>query len=296
MLYEITVRTTCEYKHAAKGSRHLLRLMPLAQPGVQRLIAGAVEMKPGPEERSDRIDFFGNHATEAVFAHAHEEVEMVLRARVDRQAPAVALDMSPPLSALGAGVEAWRSLGPEAPHHFVGPSPLVAPVATVRAWVRDLLAGDVAAGDSVVQVVAAVNRALHRYMTYDPDATEVDTPLAEAFGLRRGVCQDYAHIMIAALREIGIPAGYVSGLLRTEPPPGKPRLEGSDAMHAWVMAWCGADVGWVEFDPTNDLRVGADHIIVARGRDYADVAPVKGVLWTSGPQRTRQAVDVIPLG
>lgn len=347
MLYEILVRTFCEYDHAAKGSRHLLRLMPLAQPGVQRLVAGSIEMRPKPQERSDRQDFFGNFSTEAVFAEAHDEVEMILRARVERQATAPALDISPPLDQLAAEIEGWRALGPEAPHHYLGPSPLVAPAAEVSAWIREMLAGageveavsgsaveggadaaaevvsaetigdvagDAAAGavqeavaadelpvgldaqSSVLELVTGVNTALHRLMTYDPEATEVDTPLAEAFRLRRGVCQDYAHIMIAALREIGIPAGYVSGLLRTEPPPGQPRLEGADAMHAWIMAWCGADLGWVEFDPTNDLRVGTDHIVVARGRDYSDVAPVKGVLWTSGPQTTRQTVDVIPLG
>ena len=93
-----------------------------------------------------------------------------------------------------------------------------------------------------------------------------------------------------------MPAGYVSGFLRTEPPKGKPRLEGADAMHAWVQAWCGSEAGWIEFDPTNALLVGQDHIVVARGRDYSDVAPVKGVLWTSGDQKTEQSVDVIPLG
>ncbi|MFT4151688.1 MAG: transglutaminase family protein [Paracoccaceae bacterium] len=290
MLYEILVRTFCEYRQSAKGSRHVVRLMPLADPGTQRLVAGSLEMKPGPQERSDRVDFFGNHATEAVFTGAHDEIEMVLRARVERPPVPVPLDMSPPLSRLTAEIEAHRRLFADAPQHFLGVSPMVAPDAAVSAWARRQdLAG------SVLEVVAALNRALHRHMTYDPDATEVDTPLAQAFALRRGVCQDYAHIMIAALREIGVPAGYVSGLLRTEPPKGQPRLEGADAMHAWVMAWCGADAGWVEFDPTNDLRVATDHIVVARGRDYSDVAPVKGVLWTAGSQTTRQTVDVIPL-
>lgn len=292
MLYEILVRTFCEYRYAAKGSRHLVRLMPLADPGVQRLVAGSLEMRPGPQERSDRVDFFGNHATEAVFTGAHDEVEMILRARVERQPVAARMDISPPLSGLAAEIEAHRRLFSDAPHHFIGPSPMVAPDAAVSLWVK----GAAPVQASVLQAVMAVNTALHRYMTYDPDATDVDTPLSVAFGLRRGVCQDYAHIMICALREIGIPAGYVSGLLRTEPPPGQPRLEGADAMHAWVMAWCGADLGWVEFDPTNDLRVGTDHIVVARGRDYSDVAPVKGVLWTAGPQTTRQTVDVVPLG
>jgi transglutaminase-like putative cysteine protease len=132
-------------------------------------------------------------------------------------------------------------------------------------------------------------------MTFDPKATDVLTEPAEAFARRRGVCQDFSHIMIAALRGLGIPAGYVSGFLRTIPPRGKRRLEGADAMHAWVQAWCGAEMGWVEYDPTNDLAVAADHIVVARGRDYADVAPVTGALRISGPHKSTQKVDVVPL-
>lgn len=294
MLYEILVRTFCEYSYAAKGTRQLVRLMPLADPGVQRLVAGSLEIKPDPQERSDRVDFFGNHATEAIFTGAHDEIEMVLRARVERPPVAASMDMSPPLSGLAIEIEAQRRLFADAPHHYLGPSPLVWRDPAVAEWAQNVVAG--AGNGSVLQLVSAVNGALYRLMTYDPEATEVDTPLAEAFALKRGVCQDFAHIMIAALRELGIPAGYVSGLLRTEPPAGQPRLEGADAMHAWVTAWCGSDAGWVEFDPTNDIRVGTDHIVVARGRDYSDVAPVKGVLWTSGPQTTRQMVDVIPLG
>jgi transglutaminase-like putative cysteine protease len=101
--------------------------------------------------------------------------------------------------------------------------------------------------------------------------------------------------MIAGLRGIGIPAGYVSGFLRTRPPPGKQRLAGADAMHAWVQAWCGSKVGWVAYDPTNRTFAGVDHVVVAIGRDYEDVAPIAGVLRTSGRQRTSQAVDVVPL-
>ena len=103
-------------------------------------------------------------------------------------------------------------------------------------------------------------------------------------------------MMIAGLRGLGIPAGYVSGFLRTIPPPGKERLEGADAMHAWVRVWCGREAGWQEFDPTNDMRAGNDHIVVGYGRDYSDVAPIVGVLKTTGGQKGKQAVDVIPIG
>ncbi|WP_034007179.1 transglutaminase-like domain-containing protein, partial [Pseudomonas aeruginosa] len=123
----------------------------------------------------------------------------------------------------------------------------------------------------------------------------VDTPVAEAFDMRAGVCQDFSHIMIAGLRGLGIPAGYVSGFLRTIPPAGKERLEGADATHAWVRVWCGLQLGWQEFDPTNAIPAGNDHITISHGRDYGDVSPISGVLKTSGAHEATQAVDVIPL-
>jgi transglutaminase-like putative cysteine protease len=151
-------------------------------------------------------------------------------------------------------------------------------------------------GMTVADAVVALGQAIYAEMTFDADATTVDTPASEAFAARKGVCQDFSHIMIACLRGIGVPAGYVSGFLRTIPPPGKPRLEGADAMHAWVRAWCGSQAGWMEFDPTNNKLASEDHIVVARGRDYSDVAPVKGIMRIAGGQKSEQAVDVIPLG
>ena len=149
---------------------------------------------------------------------------------------------------------------------------------------------------TTLAIVRALSDALHRHMAFDAEATTVDTAPAEAFRERRGVCQDFTHIMIAGLRGIGIPARYVSGVLRTDPPPGGERLEGADAMHAWVSAWCGNETGWVEFDPTNAVAAGSDHIVIGYGRDYSDVAPVRGVLRSSGAQKSSQAVDVTPAG
>ena len=121
------------------------------------------------------------------------------------------------------------------------------------------------------------------------------TSPAEAFARRRGVCQDFAHVMIAGLRGLGLPALYVSGYIRTIPPPGKPRLAGADASHAWVALWCGPAFGWLGLDPTNAFAVGDDHIVVARGRDYSDVPPVEGVILSSGGHKLEVEVDVIPV-
>ncbi len=160
------------------------------------------------------------------------------------------------------------ALDARSPHHFTGTSPRIQP---------DRPSPAMPAGAS-----SAACRCLARWPPSTPRCSrhavrfgchDVSTPAREAFALRHGVCQDFSHIMITALRALGIPAGYVSGLLRTRPPKGQPRLEGADAMHAWVMAWCGEEAGWVEFDPTNGVRVANDHVVIAHGRDYATSRP-----------------------
>ena len=146
------------------------------------------------------------------------------------------------------------------------------------------------------EIVRDLGERIHREFRYDSESTEVETSPREAFELKRGVCQDFSHVMIAGLRGIGIPAAYVSGFLRTIPPADAERLEGADAMHAWVRAWCGRQAGWVGYDPTNAVFAGESHIVAAIGRDYQDVAPIAGILRTSGTQRTSHKVDVVPVG
>ena len=291
MIYDIGLTIVYEYDHPAVTGRHILRLVPADVPGSQRRITGALSISPKPAERRQFVDFFGNAGVEVVFREAHDEILFRVAARVERITDAPGLDISPALERLPAEIADYRGLGPEAPHHFIGPSPRTAPSPEMTAYARAQLAS----GMTVVDAVRTIGLALHRDMRFDPDATTVDTPPAEAFARREGVCQDFAQVMIACLRGIGIPAGYVSGFLRTNPPPGQPRLEGADAMHAWVRAWCGWESGWIEYDPTNALVAGTDHILVARGRDYGDVSPVKGILRIAGEQTTEQAVDVIPV-
>ena len=284
-VYDITARIRYDYDPPAAAGRNLLRLMPADLAGRQRLIAGQIAASPSPSERAERADFFGNRVTEMTFRAAAATTAFTLRARVERLAEGEELDLSRPLAALPGELAQARSLGPDAPHHFLGASPRITPVDVITGFARAEV------GPTVLRTVTAVGRALHRYMTFDSSATTVDTTPVEAFRLKRGVCQDLAHVMIAGLRGIGIPAGYVSGFLRTTPPKGQPRLEGADAMHAWVRAWCGTETGWVEYDPTNAIRAGTGHIIVAYGRDYDDVAPVQGVLRLSGAQTGSHSVD-----
>lgn len=291
MLYDIRLRIGHRYGGRAGGGRHLLRVVPADLPGRQRLHGHQLAVSPAGEEYTSRKDFFGNAMTLVVHDAPHGEMDIVLRARVACQPIMGDLDIAPPLEELPRQIDAVCSLAPDAPHHFLGPSPRIVSSRAMSEYARALVSPGMTARDAVREI----GLALHRDLIFDAEATSVDTPARDAFERRRGVCQDFTHIMITCLREIGVPAGYVSGYLRTVPPEGQPRLEGADAMHAWVRAWCGRETGWVEFDPTNAIGVGVDHILVAVGRDYSDIAPVRGILRTSGENDATQAVDVVPV-
>jgi transglutaminase-like putative cysteine protease len=292
MLYDIRLRLHYDYEAAAGVSRHHVQVAPQTITGVQRVIASSLSFSPVPTERSDFLDFFGNAVTSAAFRSAYDALDIRMSARVQVSRPEPGLDVSPRLADLGGEIASVRSLAPHAPHHFLAASDFVDPDAAITAYAHESLGGAV----SVAAIARDLCDRIHADFTYDSEATTVATKAADAFGLRRGVCQDFSHVMIAGLRGLGIPAGYVSGFLRTIPPPGKERLEGADAMHAWVRAWCGLEAGWLEFDPTNGILASNDHITVGSGRDYSDVAPIVGVLRTTGSQTGEQSVDVIPVG
>ena len=290
MDYEVTLRIDHHYASPAIGGRHLVCLAPLPHEPGQTVRAARVAISPPPSERIDRLDFFGNQVTEFAFRGPYAHVTLTMTAQVSRHKPAQVMPGRALMAELSGAIDLCRDVSPASPLHFLSPSTRVPRDPEILNFAREL---DLP-GPFVQDLVRGVGRALHDHMTFDASATTVDTPAAEAFAKRRGVCQDFSHIMIACLRGLGIPSGYVSGFLRTLPPKGKPRLEGADAMHAWVQAWCGTD-GWVDYDPTNACFAGEDHIVVARGRDYSDVAPVKGSMRISGGQRSKQAVDVVPV-
>jgi transglutaminase-like putative cysteine protease len=291
MQYDIRLSIGYQYGAASDRGRTVVRLLPSNLPGRQRIAASLLSVDPVPTERRDTTDFFGNAMSILSFHEPIDRIEFKLHARAERLAPVESLDLSPDRVALAQELAAVRSLDSFSPHHFLGVSKRVGNEPEIAAFAAGLHDPH----QTVRQSVEAVAQAIHAEMRFDPGATDVDTPTGEAFAKRHGVCQDFTHVMIAALRALGIPAGYVSGFLRTIPPPGQQRLEGADAMHAWVMAWCGTEAGWVEVDPTNACFVKADHVSVAYGRDYADIAPVKGVLRTSGAQNSHHRVDVKPV-
>ena len=289
MLYDIRLELHYDYDGWVHGDRHHVRVMPVSIPGLQRVIATSLFFDPRPDHELVFTDFFGNAITSIAYQDYHDHLDVRLAARIgveDLHAPA---DLSPTLAGLQAEIAALWSLAPGSPHHFLGASPRVPLNPAITGYARQ----SVLRTASVQAAALDLCHAIHREFAYDRDATRVDTSPLEAFELRRGVCQDFAHVMIAGLRGVGIPAGYVSGFLRTIPPKGQPRLEGADAMHAWVRVWCGQHAGWIEFDPTNAMIAGADHITIGHGRDYADVSPIVGVLRTSGTHATRQSVDVV---
>jgi transglutaminase-like putative cysteine protease len=291
MLYDLSLHIGYLYDVPASGAHHILRLLPLSLPDRQRLVAGSVTVTPKPDERSNFTDFFQHPATYVMYRSPHEKFDIRMQARVSVQAQPLTADFSPILAKLPEELADYWSLGPESPHHFLGTSARLGTEPLIADYARATLKPSL----TVRQIAETICTRIYDDFKYDPEATTVDTPPLEAFLLKRGVCQDFAHVMIIALRSLGIPAGYVSGFLRTIPPPGKERLEGADAMHAWVRVWCGETVGWIELDPTNNITVGGDHIVTSYGRDYSDVAPVIGVLKSYGSHQTAQAVDVIPV-
>lgn len=290
MLYDISLHMLYAYDAPASNARHVIRLMPLAIPGRQELIAGSLDFTPSPEERNTFADFFGQPTTSVMLRAPHRRLDIRMQARVSVEARPVT-GTSTLLKRLPQELAALWSLAAASPHHLAGPSPRAPDTPEIADFAKDFARPD----ETVRDIATALCERIYHEFSYDGDATHVDTTPQQAFRLKRGVCQDFAHVMIVALRSLGIPAGYVSGFIRTIPPPGKERLEGADAMHAWVRVWCGDDVGYIELDPTNNIPAGTDHIVVACGRDYADIAPVAGVLKGAGSQKIEQGVDVIPL-
>lgn len=291
MRYDVSHATRFRYARPVRFSRCNLRLRPIDWDG-QVVEDHAIRVDPptplGPARDSgyavnvDRL-LIDRPAAEVV-------IESRFRVTVTRPVPEIRAD-DPAVSEVGEAARASRDPGATGPANYLFASPLIALDAGIAEW----CAADLPPARGIVEACFALTRRIFAEFRYDGKATEADTPPAEAFAKRRGVCQDFAQIMIAGLRANGVPAAYVSGYLRTIPPAGKPRLVGADATHAWVLAWCGEARGWIGFDPTNACLMAGDHIVTAIGRDYADVAPIDGIFLGGGRQRIEVSVDVAPI-
>ncbi len=289
MLYDVRLELHYDYEGYVHGDRHLIRVAPISIPNVQRVIASSMSLDPRPDTETSFVDFFGNAVTTVSYAGYHDRLDVKLAARISVEDINPPADLSPNLEGLNRDLASLWTLDGHSPHHFLAPSPRV----SLSRQITEYAMQSVARTTSVRAAAMDLCLSIHRDFAYDRESTDVDTAPEEAFALRRGVCQDFVHVMIAGLRGVGIPAAYVSGFLRTIPPKGQPRLEGADAMHAWVRVWCGQHQGWLEFDPTNAMLAGPDHITIGHGRDYSDISPIVGVLRTSGRHGTKQSVDVI---
>jgi transglutaminase-like putative cysteine protease len=291
MIYDIRQTTTYDYASKVAYAHHVLHLMPINRPG-QRVHAAALEIFPVPVERREGFDFFGNHVTWIGLEEAHDSLSIKVAARVAVETPLEPVPRERPAwEEVRTDVMMTSDLGAASPAHFLFPSRLVSLDPEIADYVRISFSEGRPVFDGAFDLMERIKADF----VYELGATSVSTTPSAAYKLKRGVCQDFAHIMISGLRGIGLPAAYVSGYLRTVPKEGRARLEGADAMHAWVMVWCGEGAGWRGFDPTNAILVGDDHVTLAVGRDYSDIAPIAGVVFASGEQHLEVAVDVIPV-
>jgi transglutaminase-like putative cysteine protease len=289
VIYDIRHVTTYAYESAVSFARCTLRLEPHDGDG-QKLLSHAVEIRPRPVTRTARRDFFGTK-TESItieMPHRHLRIDSRSRVSMSRRAPGRTTP-SPAWDCVRDLALDATSLGPASPIGYVFSSALVPLSEPVTAYAT----ASFPPGRGVLVGAVDLMHRIRNEFKYDPKATVISTPLKEVFEKRHGVCQDFAHVMIAGLRGLGLPAAYVSGYLRTIPPPGQKRLEGADASHAWVSLWCGSELGWIGLDPTNDLLVENDHVVLAVGRDFADVSPVDGIIVGSPRQKLGVAVDVV---
>jgi transglutaminase-like putative cysteine protease len=290
MIYDVSHRTTYRYSIPVSFSHHLLHLTPRA---VDRQLCHrtVLSVSPTPSRHVAAKDYSGNPVTFITLQEQHTELLLFARSSIEVY-PAPALDPEMTMAWDEVYPHLWDDRSAEGMDaiQYVFDSPFTQVTAPVEDLARDLFSP----GRPVLAAALALTQRIHDTFVYDPTATTVSTPVDEVFSARRGVCQDFAHLQIACLRALKVPARYVSGYLQTRPPAGRERLVGADASHAWLAVWC-PPLGWVDLDPTNNLVVSDEHITLAWGRDYGDVSPVNGAIFGGGAHTIAVSVEVTPL-
>ncbi|MGH1361400.1 MAG: transglutaminase family protein [Burkholderiaceae bacterium] len=288
--YRVQHSTTYSYEADVSLSQQLLRLTP-RESAHQAVDGATILIDPSPVMRQTNTDFFGNHITRLALQEPHRRLSIQASSTITITPPApIALEQTDPWEQVLAAVrkpvthEAGTAAG------FCFPSPYVDVPSNIGELVNDLFAP----GRPLLEAVMALTNRIYTDFTYRGGVTDIWTPVATVLNKKQGVCQDFAHLQIAALRSLGLPAKYVSGYLLTHPPEGKPRLIGADESHAWLSVWL-PGLGWVDFDPTNNSMPGHEHILLAWGRDYGDVSPIKGFIVGGGAHKLKVSVDVAPL-
>jgi transglutaminase-like putative cysteine protease len=291
MIYDIRHVTRFHYGNAVEFARCNLRLKPIDWAG-QTLECYRLSIMPSGRTAPVRATAGLANVVRLVVEEPVRElsIESVSRVSVDRLVPMIQPG-DPTIAEASAAARACRDPSPMGPSAYLYPSPLIPLDRDIADWCAQELAPD----RPVTEAAIALARRIQQDFTFDPTATLVDTPPREAFLKRGGVCQDFAQIMISGLRAAGLAAAYASGYIRTIPPPGHDRLIGADATHAWVLVWCGEALGWIGVDPTNGIWMAGDHIVMAVGRDYAEIAPIDGIVLGSAMQQMDVTVDVAPV-
>jgi transglutaminase-like putative cysteine protease len=290
--YEVTHRTEYRYESDVSDSYGQLHLLPRSLPG-QRCHSAEVVVEPNPDDYSERVDYFGNRVSFVAIHRPHRALTVTATSIVEVEERLDGLSLF--------GARTWEEardaardghgLDPLDALQYALDSPLIeaAPEFATYAFASFTPARP------LLEAVTDICHRIHADFEYQPGSTSVSTPLATVFSERRGVCQDFAHVGIACLRSIGLPARYVSGYLETDPPPGRPKLKGADGSHAWMSVLV-PEAGWIDVDPTNNRLANNRYIVTAYGRDYSDVPPLSGVIYTKGKTESlRVLVDVVAL-
>ena len=292
MQYLLSHRTTYSYASSVDAAHHIAHLRARTFPG-QKVTSIGILTQPASALAVQHVDHFGNLVDIYRIDQSHQRFDIEVRAAVEVKFPE-----PPPADRTPPWEEIRRALGgdgfpaPVEASEFVHDSPLVPVDAALGAYgARSLVPGR-----PILAAARELNSRIKADFGYRPGATDISTPLHEVFEGKQGVCQDFAHVMIAALRAHGLAAAYVSGYIRTVHSPEEIELRGADASHAWVAVWCGAAAGWVHLDPTNDLVAHEDHVAMAWGRDFSDVSPLRGVILGGGSHVYSVAVTLVPTG
>ena len=289
MIYRVIHHTHYDYAHAVDLGAHMLHLQPRTL-AWQHVVRSTLTPKPVPTDIRHGTDCFGNAVAWMFLDGAHTSFEVTLDATVEVTPPSVPDPASTPdWRAVSAAAFAGGAGGYEAAEFLFD-----SPKAPAIAEARDYAAPSFPDGRPVLEGIIDLNTRIGRDFKFRGGVTTVDTTVLEVLKHRAGVCQDFSHLMIAGLRALGLPARYVSGYIRTNPAPGQARRRGADQSHAWVGCWTGPEHGWVDIDPTNDILIKDEHVVLGWGRDFSDVSPLCGVILGGGKHKLTVSVDLEP--
>lgn len=285
MIWQLRHVTSYAYRSPVDMATHMLHLSPRPLP-YQRVLSESLTSTPGPARLTQGLDHFGNRVTWLFLDRPHERFEVESIAEVD-----VAFPVPPHAHQTPAweSIAAFGLVDAEAAEFT-----LTSPMLPESIGARDYAAVSFPPGRPILAGLIELNGRIRRDFAFRAGVTSINTTVEQVLASRAGVCQDFSHLMITGLRGLGLPARYVSGYIRTKPPPGGVKRRGSDQSHAWVGAWMGPELGWVDLDPTNDLVVSEEHVVLGWGRDFGDVSPLRGIILGGGRHSLTVGVDLEP--